>query len=138
MNTKVSAGVAVFIRNRRGEILFTRCNKVNLPGKWSIPGGKVQYGEMPEDAVARYALSEAGVRISEACEPNTATGYTYPNGEHHAILFYCGVVWVADETKKAHRDYEIAWLARDDFPAYEDMLPPLDAAIKRMIHMCIV
>lgn len=138
MSKRVYAGVAVFIRNRSGKILFTRRAKVEMPDKWSIPGGAILPGESPKDTMHREVASEVGVRISEIGEPDQVMAYTYPNGEHHIILFYRATAWLADECKLVHRDYEITWLERDEFPSYEEMLPPLDAAVKRMIVRCAV
>lgn len=137
LNTKTPAGVAIVIRNQSGEVLFTRRKKVGLQDKWSVPGGAVLFGEQPKDAVHREALEEAGVRV-QSLDLYDAEAETYPNGEHHVVLFYRAVVWLADEDIQVHRDYEVAWFSRDDFPAYEDMMPPLDRVIRRMIHTCTI
>jgi mutator protein MutT len=54
------------IRNNRGEyLLLRRSSKVNKPGLWNFPGGNVDDGEEPIDAVVREAREEIGVSLSK-------------------------------------------------------------------------
>lgn len=46
-----------------GRLLVVR--RANAPGRglWSIPGGRVEPGEQPEDAAAREVLEETGLQV---------------------------------------------------------------------------
>lgn len=54
--------VDVIIRTPDGVVLIKRKNEP-YKGKWAIPGGFVRYGEKIEDAGAREAKEETGLRI---------------------------------------------------------------------------
>ncbi len=58
--------VAVIMENPHGEILMLlRDDKptISHPNQWSLPGGKVEYGESPEAAAHRELLEEIGADI---------------------------------------------------------------------------
>ena len=56
----VGVGAAVF---RGEEVLLVRRGKPPLEGQWSIPGGRLEYGEALKDAVHREVREETGVEI---------------------------------------------------------------------------
>lgn len=59
-------GVAV----KEGCILLARASGLSdFPGAWSMPGGGVDHGEHPQQAVAREFLEETGLSVSvdEGC-----------------------------------------------------------------------
>lgn len=66
--------------NDRGEILLHRRRDT---GRWSLPGGVLDPGEQPADAVVREVLEETGVRAV----PDRLVGVyltpdiRYPNGD---------------------------------------------------------
>lgn len=54
-------GVAV----RDGHILLARASRSSdFPGEWSLPGGGVDHGEHPEQAITREFLEETGLVVS--------------------------------------------------------------------------
>jgi 8-oxo-dGTP diphosphatase len=60
MGVQVPA-VAAILRKSHGEVLLQqRDNTPGLPfaGYWSLPGGKVEDGEMPDEAVHRELIEE--------------------------------------------------------------------------------
>lgn len=63
----VVAGVCL-----RGELIFMsqRClEEKSYPGCWSFPGGKIEQGESPRDALIREFAEEVGLVITPAYEP---------------------------------------------------------------------
>ena len=57
---KPTVGAVVFKGN---DVLLIKRGKPPLKGHWSIPGGKVEYGERLEAAIAREVREETGVEI---------------------------------------------------------------------------
>jgi 8-oxo-dGTP diphosphatase len=63
--------VAIALTNERGEILLAqRPEGKRLAGKWEFPGGKVEEGESPEEALVREIKEELNIDIrAKDCEP---------------------------------------------------------------------
>ncbi|WP_306250851.1 NUDIX hydrolase [Parvularcula sp. IMCC14364] len=57
---KPAVGAVVF---RGQEVLLVKRGRPPLQGHWSIPGGKIEFGEAAEDAVRREVMEEAGIEI---------------------------------------------------------------------------
>ena len=63
MATPVIVSAAVLFHH--GEVLLTRrMEGAHLAGLWEFPGGKVEEGEDPEDALVREVREECGVEIA--------------------------------------------------------------------------
>jgi 8-oxo-dGTP pyrophosphatase MutT (NUDIX family) len=73
--------VSALIRDDEGRILFVQ----HVEGRWELPGGAVDPGERPAEAVQRECLEEAGIAV----EPIRIAGVfggpeyriTYTNGD---------------------------------------------------------
>jgi 8-oxo-dGTP diphosphatase len=59
------AVVAAVIRNKSGQILLARRPDTHLVagGLWEFPGGKIEAGESPEEALRREIKEETGIVI---------------------------------------------------------------------------
>ena len=65
MNQRIA--VRAIIRKDEKTLLLRRANgRPSILGKYELPGGKLDYGEQPEDALARYLKDEAGLIIQTA------------------------------------------------------------------------
>lgn len=59
-------GVGGLILNKKGEILLTKRIEPLFPqwnGKWGIPGGQVEFGENPTEALHRELKEELGIEV---------------------------------------------------------------------------
>lgn len=55
--------VAAIIKNKENKILFTKRSIKPYFGWWDLPGGFINYGENPEEALSREIREELGVDI---------------------------------------------------------------------------
>lgn len=59
--------VRAIIRHDEKTLLLKRANgRESILGKFELPGGKLEYGEQPEDALRRYLKDDAGLTMQTA------------------------------------------------------------------------
>ncbi len=62
INAKFVVGASVLIQNDRGKILlFKHFYRKDIP--WGFPGGYVEHGENPDQAIQRELMEESGLQI---------------------------------------------------------------------------
>jgi mutator protein MutT len=65
MNQRIA--VRAVIRKDEETLILRRANgRPSILGKYELPGGKLEYGEQPEDALARSLREEAGLTMQTA------------------------------------------------------------------------
>lgn len=83
----LSPGVAAVVINADGEVLLQRRSD---NGQWGLPGGALDPGEEPADAVAREVLEETGVEVVPERLVGVYSGpdhhFFYPNGDEVVIV----------------------------------------------------
>jgi ribonuclease HI/ADP-ribose pyrophosphatase YjhB (NUDIX family) len=64
---KQRLSVRAIIRNDEKTLLLRRANgRLTILGQYELPGGRLAYGEQPEDALRRYLHDDAGLHIQTA------------------------------------------------------------------------
>jgi 8-oxo-dGTP pyrophosphatase MutT (NUDIX family) len=57
------AAYALLVRD--GDVLLTRMSdRTRIPGRWTLPGGGIDHGEDPREALVREVYEETGLHIS--------------------------------------------------------------------------
>jgi 8-oxo-dGTP diphosphatase len=80
--------VVAAIIERDGRVLICRRTAAQShPLKWEFPGGKVEPGEGPEEALARELEEELGLHAVSG-EEITRYGYQYPGRNPIQLIFY--------------------------------------------------
>lgn len=81
---------AALIDHKTRVLLARRPEGKSMAGLWEFPGGKIEAGETPEQALARELLEELSLDISYAClAPFTFASHSYPNFDLLMPLYLC-------------------------------------------------
>ena len=114
-NLKEIRVVAAVVIRSDGKILCARRGNAKNPDvawKWEFPGGKIDSGETPEEALSRELLEEMNLRVSVG-EKITTVRHRYPNCLIEMDAFLC--VPENENTEPELREHaEAAWLTRDE------------------------
>ena len=97
-----------------------------LAGLWELPGGKVEAGEDPEDALIRELSEELGIEIAKAdLAPLTFASHAY--SDFHLLMpVYLCRRWQGNVA--AIEGQELRWVQADALAAYD--MPPADEPLK--------
>ncbi len=129
----VAAGIV-----KGDSILLARREEPGLVGghlKWELPGGKVEFGETPEEALQREILEELGLRVI----PRTLIPYIHTNvwekagqKRHYAIICYqSDLVGPNDFMLSGQLTSKAAWLKKDEVD-YNSTLPGTREFVERL------
>jgi 8-oxo-dGTP diphosphatase len=118
----VAAGVLV----EHGRVLLTQRKKgAHLAGAWEFPGGKVEAGEDPRDALVRELREEIGIEVTVG-DPIEVTFHAYP--EKSVLLLFFAVTRLEGSPEPQPIDVAaVTWAARDGLD--ETLFPAADVPI---------
>jgi 8-oxo-dGTP diphosphatase len=99
-----------------------------LPLKWEFPGGKIEAGETPTEALRRELEEELGIRAQIGAEI-TRVLHTYLNGNSVNLHFFAVERFQNELQNRIFRD--VRWVKRADLPAL-DFLDADKALVSRL------
>jgi 8-oxo-dGTP diphosphatase len=79
--------VAAILQNNGNILVGQRTPGQSHPLKWEFPGGKVEPGESPEQAVARELEEELGIRDASG-DVLVRYQFTYPGKDPIELIFF--------------------------------------------------
>ena len=113
--------VVALIQNEQGEILFQKRSDTEFPaedGRWELPGGGVEEGEIFEEALRRECREEIGadVEIGKELPWVSETSHLNKDGKEIRFAVHCFVCLIkSGEVKPSNEEVaEIKWLKYSD------------------------
>lgn len=100
-----------------GKILVCqRTRHQTMPLKWEFPGGKIEEGEQPRDAMRRELEEELGIDARIGDEVSRIR-HEYPNGAAVELRFFVVREYAGELENRIFRDMQ--WAHPQDLPAYD-------------------
>jgi 8-oxo-dGTP diphosphatase len=118
--------VAAVIWNDQREVLLIRRTKEPRKGQWSLPGGKVEFGESIEDAARREVLEETGLTVAllgVAGIAETILDASAGAADVHFVLIDYSARVVSGEAKAASDAADATWFTHEaitDLPLWDE------------------
>jgi len=126
--TLVVACALVDLDNR--VLIAKRPEGRHMAGLWEFPGGKVEAGERPEDALIRELDEELGIDVTESClAPLTFASHGYDDFHLLMPLYVCRQ-W--DGEVEPREGQELTWVRPNRLSGYD--MPPADEPLKSMLR----
>ncbi|MBS1182772.1 MAG: mutT [Proteobacteria bacterium] len=118
--------VACALIDADGRILLAqRPEGKALAGLWEFPGGKLEVGERPEDALIRELAEELGITVKPAClAPLTFASHAYDDFHLLMPLYVCRR-WDGDVSGREGQ--ALAWVRPGKLRDYP--MPPADGPL---------
>ena len=124
MKLVLVAAAALIDRDSR-VLLAKRPPEARMGGLWEYPGGKIEPGETPEEALLRELHEELSIETWDSClAPLTFASHSYEDFHLLMPLFACRK-WTGMPRCNAHS--ELKWVRPNDIANFP--MPPADRHI---------
>lgn len=114
-----------------GRILLAKRREGSpMGGLWEFPGGKLQDGETPEEALKRELEEELGLKTQTSCLAPAAFA-SWGSEEFHLLmpLFMCRK-WSGNPTPRAHD--ALQWVRKEELLRFD--MPPADRPLAAQLR----
>ena len=110
---RVVAGIIV----KEGKVLVCQRTKYQtMPLKWEFPGGKIEDGEQPRDALRRELEEELGI-VATIGDEVARIQHQYPNGGSVELRFFLVREYQREIENRIFKD--VRWSVPTDLPSYD-------------------
>lgn len=111
MHPELAVGAVVV---HDGSLLLVERGRGPAVGKWSVPGGRVEPGELLRDAVAREVAEETGLDVEVGDLAMWVERIGVDSGEYHFVIFDFFATVRGDPTPVAGDDaLAVQWVPLD-------------------------
>lgn len=112
-NSVVSAGIIY----RHGQVLVGQRREADRHAlKWEFPGGKVESGESPRQALVRELREELGIDAIIGAEL-ASYRHKYPAADTVRLLFFCVPNFIGQLNNRVYK--QICWAGLDELEAFD-------------------
>jgi len=108
--------VAALIVEGEKVLVCQRTRHQTMPLKWEFPGGKIEEGEQPRDALRRELEEELGIEATIGDEV-ARIRHVYPGGGAVELRFCVVRAYLGALQNKIFKD--VQWSLLKDLPAYD-------------------
>lgn len=123
LSPRVQVAVGV-IRDPQQQIFITqRRHHTELAGYWEFPGGKLEAGETPLEALIRELHEEVGIRVEQARWLQTVAGTQ--TQQHLQLHYFLVDQWQGEPYGREGQPHR--WIAQQDLRAVA--FPPTNASV---------
>jgi 8-oxo-dGTP diphosphatase len=107
----------VIERADRRLLIGQRMKNDTSPLKWEFPGGKIERGETPEEALARELFEEAGATL-EKCVEIGRVRHKYPEKNDELEIRFFAVA-IRETEVRAIEFEEVRWVLPRELSSYD-------------------
>ena len=97
-------------------LVCQRTRHQTMPLKWEFPGGKIEEGEQPRDALRRELNEELGIDATIGDEV-ARIRHDYNNGSAVELRFYAVREYKGEIENRIFKD--MRWATRSDLPSFD-------------------
>jgi 8-oxo-dGTP diphosphatase len=108
--------VAALIMQDGKLLVCQRTRHQTMPLKWEFPGGKIEEGEQPRDALRRELDEELGIQATVGDEL-ARIQHEYPNGGMVELRFYVVREYEGELENRIFKD--IQWARPNELPKFD-------------------
>jgi 8-oxo-dGTP diphosphatase len=102
---------------QQGKLLVCqRTRHQTMPLKWEFPGGKIEEGEQPRDALRRELEEELGI-VATVGDEVARIQHEYPNGGMVELRFYIVRDYRGELENRIFQDMQ--WAAPQELPTFD-------------------